>query len=280
MRHRTGLLAFLSLAFLALPATAESPQKEALTKELVKLSGLEYQIHQLPLVTMSQLAEHQGKVPEPVYKAFQKAFRDSYNAERLQGQVSKQIEKDLNPETMRKVLEWLRTELGKKITGLEEAASTPQGAQQAQVFAKKLQAAPPDPNRFALVRRLNLAADSTELTLSVAQSTAIAVATALDSVQPREKRLGPDRVRIQVERQRPQMRQAFDQMGIVHSLYTYQTLSDGELERYVAFAESELGTEYHNVVTRAFEDALLDATASMGKALAEAMKQFKGKKTA
>ncbi|MGH7166152.1 MAG: hypothetical protein ACREIS_11575 [Nitrospiraceae bacterium] len=280
MRHPTRLLAFLTIALLALPAMAESPQKEALTKELVKLSGLEYQLRQLPLVTMSQLAEQQGKVPEPMYKAFQRVFRDAYNTERLQRQVSKQVEKNLDMETMRKVLEWLQTELGKKITGLEEAASTPQGVQQAQVFAKQLQAAPPVPKRVDLVRRLNIAADTTELNLNIAQSTAIAVATAMDAVEPRDRRLGPDRVRIQVERQRPQMRQAYDQMGIVQSLYMYQPLSDGELERYVDFAESQLGREYHNVVTRAFEEALLDATTSMGKALAEAMKQFKTKKTA
>jgi len=280
MLHYTRFLALLTVSLLVLPAMAESPQKESLTKELVKASGLEYQLRQLPLVTLSQLAEQQGKMPEPIYKAFQQVFRDAYNAERLQRQVSKRIEKDLEQETMRKVLEWLQTELGKKITGLEEAASTPRGVQQVQVFAKQLQATPAAPTRVALVRRLNIAADTTELNLNIAQSTALAVANAVDAVQPKDRRLGPDRVRIQVERQRPQMREAYEQMGIVQSLYIYQSLSDDELGRYVGFAESQIGREYHTVVTRAFEEALLDATAAMEKALVDAMKQFKGKKTA
>jgi hypothetical protein len=132
----------------------------------------------------------------------------------------------------------------------------------------------------ALVRRLNTAADTTELNLNIAQSTALAVANAVDAVQPKDRRMGPDRVRIQVERQRPQMREAYEQLGLVQSLYIYQPLSDDELGRYVGFAESQIGREYHHVVTRSFEEALLDATASMEKALVEAMKQFKGKKTA
>src|SRR5437867_4553775 len=229
------------LPLLVLPALAGPPAKEELIQQLMKLSGLDAQVRQLPLQVLASFGEQKSQLPAEVYELTVRALGAAFDAERMLKTVSKQVEANLDVGTIQAALDWLQSGLGRKITGLEEAASTPQAYQQIQTYAKQLENRPPPQPRLLLVRRLDGATNSTETAVSVAETLTMSVAMALDAIQPKELQSDPEQLKKQMELQRPQMRQQLQQQTTASLLYTYQTLSDAELDKYIGFLESHAG---------------------------------------
>ncbi len=167
----------------ALPVHADTAEKEALARTLVNMSGLEQQIRQIPPKVLSELAKQQGKMPPELYKTIVPVFQDAYSAESLERRVSKHVESNLDSETMRNALAWLESGSGKKIRALQKEASSLQPVQERQAFVPHQQLNEPAQRRLELAQRLGTATNSTELSVSVAESTAMGVATALDAIR-------------------------------------------------------------------------------------------------
>ena len=266
--------------FFALPVFAEASPKDVLTQQLMKLSGLDAQVRQIPLQVLASFGEQKSQLPAEAYDLAAQAIGASFNAERMLKTVSKQVEANLDVGTMKAALDWLQSALGRKITGLEEAASTPQAYQQMQDYAKQLQNMPPPQPRLLLVQRLDVVTNTTEMTVSVVETVTMSVATALDTIKPKELQVGAEQLRKQLEMQRPQMRQAYQQMTTASMLYTYQTLGDAEIERYINFLVSPAGKAYQQGLYAALVAALSESSDSMGKNLADVVRQLRRKKGA
>lgn len=261
------LVGLLIAACLALPAHAAAPNKETLAKELMKLSGLGQQIRQIPRQVLAGFDRDGKKLSPQRYTALRRVLSQAYNAQTLEQHVYKRVHGELTSELATKALGWLRTDLARKITKLEERASTPQAIQQMQGFAKKLESSPPSQQRLGLARRIDLATDATELMLDITESSTFGLAMALDATLPPDQRQGEARLRVQMERQRPILREAYQQLSMVNTLFTYQSLSDAELERYVDFLESEVGTQYTTLANTALKDALYEASTDVNRGM-------------
>jgi hypothetical protein len=72
-------------------------------------------------------------------------------------------------------------------------------------------------------------------------------------------------IRDKLEADRPKMAAAMQQHAIGVFAYTYQSLDDAELGRYVAFAESEVGRRYHAATIKAVDKAMLQASLELGR---------------
>lgn len=273
------LVSLLTVAYLALPAHAAAPNKEALAKELMKLSGLEQQIRQIPQQILAGFDKDGKKLPPQRYTALRRVLSQAYDAQTLEQHVYRRVHSELNHELATKTLGWLRTDLARKITKLEEQASTPQAIQQMEVFAKKLESSPPSQQRLGLARRIDLATDATELMLDITESSTFGLAMALDATLPPVQRQGEARLRVQMERQRQKLRETYQQLSTVNALFTYQSLSDAEVERYVDFLESEVGTQYTTLANTALKDALYEAGTHVNRGMATLLTQWKNRKS-
>jgi hypothetical protein len=273
------LVSLLTVVHLALPAFAAAPNKEALAKELMKLSGLEQQIRQIPHQVLAGFDKDGKKLPPQRYTALRRALSNAYNAQTLEQHVYKRVHSELTSELATNTLGWLRTDLGRKITKLEEQASTPKAIQQMQGFAKKLESSPPSQQRLGLARRIDLATDATELMLDITESSTFGLAMALDATLPPDQRQGEARLRVQMERQRQTLRETYQQLSVINALFTYQSLSDAEVERYVDFLESEVGTQYTTLANTALKDALYEASTHANRGMATLFTQWKNRKS-
>ncbi len=273
------LVSLLTVAYLALPAHAAAPNKEALAKELMKLSGLEQQIRQIPQQILAGFDKDGKKLPPQRYTALRRVLSQAYDAQTLEQHVYRRVHSELNHELATKTLGWLRTDLARKITKLEEQASTPQAIQQMEVFAKKLESSPPSQQRLGLARRIDLATDATELMLDITESSTFGLAMALDATLPPDQRQGEARLRVQMERQRQKLRETYQELSTVNALFTYQSLNDAEVERYVDFLESEVGTQYTTLANTALKDALYEAGTHVNRGMATLLTQWKNRKS-
>ena len=54
-----------------------------------------------------------------------------------------------------------------------------------------------------------------------------------------------------------------EQQALLWLLYSYRTLTEAEIEKYIAFAQSEPGQKYNSVVIQGMYDAMLKSAQSM-----------------
>ena len=266
-------LFFLIFSVILVPVHGKASEKETLTGQLMKMSGLEEQLNQIKEHVFTNLNEEKETVPEDLYEAITQAMAEAYEGKKMQEIVSARLSANLNIEEMRGILNWLQSGLGRKITGLEEDASTPEAFEAMQTYTRQLQTSPPTPQRLELSQRLDHATNATTMAVDIILLTAYGVAAALDTIMPEDQRTDLDMLREEIESQRQELTPFIQQMTIASFLFTYRTLGDAEIERYIAFCESDLGKRYNLVVGAAFMNAMLEATETMR---AELMNILKG----
>jgi hypothetical protein len=149
-----------------------------------------------------------------------------------------------------------------------------------QAYAIQLKESPPTPERLAFARQIDLASHATEINLDILEAASFSVAISVDATLPHQQRQGEERLRLLMDRQRPKWRDEYQNLMVVNRLYTYQTLSDEELERYVEFLEGETAQEYYSVAGLALKDALYLAMEQVTRALADALKPPNRRKVA
>jgi hypothetical protein len=263
-----------------------TPPKSAAPKEskadpvvlLFEKSGMDVLINQIGGLYLSGLAQHQSKLPTELFNALQRAGRDAFQATKMRKKALELMENGFDPELAQKVLDWLRSPLGQKITALENIQFSPKTLQAVQAFRKQLQGNPPPQNRYNLISRLDAATGASEKNVEVALAILVQAATAIQGALSEEERIPVEEVRRQMALRRPHLEENAKKSTQVSLIYLYQTLTDKELERYVSFSESETGTAYHKMAFQVLMAALSDAAEQNEKAVSKVLADYARKK--
>jgi hypothetical protein len=261
-----------ALLLLSVSAADAATDRETSLKELMKLSGLEQQIKDIPQQVLTGFDKDGKKLPSPQYQRLRRVLNDAFSPKVIQTHVYKRLQSEMDQVVMKRSLEWLRSDLGRRITSMEEAASTAPALKEIEAYGKQLKTMPASSLRLTLARQVDFATHWTEANLEIQEATAFSIAAALDATLPDGQRQGQDRIRILMDRQRPKWREALQDVTITTVLYTYQRLSDQELERYVEFLESDVGREYTNRTNAALKDALYVSIERVSQSLANILK--------
>jgi hypothetical protein len=261
-------------------------QKDALVQELYIKSGLQKQFEQLPLAL--QAAFDQGvlkddqvrKLPGNLVSAMRTLAREAFAPESMKAALFKEQKEKLTVQEMKQVLGWLDSPLGKKCTRMEEAASTPEAFVEMEQYAARMQASPPPADRLRVLQKLDTAVKATETGVEIAVSTQVALALAVISTLPLERQRSIDDIVREIEKSRPLVEGTVRAGTLVSLLYTYRDLSDAEIQRYIDFAVSPVGSKFQSVCMTALKKAFFDCSVKWGKAIGEAIKQMKTQKEA
>jgi hypothetical protein len=251
----------------------EGKADQELVRTLMQKSGLNRQIEQIPLMMQAGMA--QAEQSEPSRKLTQKEMDDlngmvaaAFDAKAMNAAVQKHIRSTLAKKDILAALAWLSSPLGEKITRLEEDSSTPAAYEEMQAMADTLTK---NAARAAQLRKLDRAVKATESGVRVALNIQISLLTAMSSVIPKDKRLTPDEIKGQVNKNSAQVRSMVEQDTLLSFLYTYRTLTDAEVDRYIAFAESESGRKYHAATEKGVSDAVVQASRTLGSMLGQSI---------
>lgn len=260
--------ALLIAALVALPALAD--EKERLTQEVMHASGLKRQIAQIPPGILLGLEQH--PMPRELHDALLATMTKAYSASSIEQKVVSVFREQLDVKTMTDALEWLNSDLGKKITKLEEAASSAEGYDAIQSYGQQLQRSPPPEKRLKIAQQMDGATRATEIAVTVIEAGELGIALGLDALLPADEQEGLESLLEQVASDRPNLTAGLRDLNIVGFLYTYQNLSDEELVRYLNFLKSETGIKYQEAATTGLKEALLQAAAETARALPGAVK--------
>lgn len=228
-------------------------EPKALIEEVLELSGAKRQVLEIPALCQSRLAERQGRMKPAEYARLSQVVAESYRPDTLYKAVTDTFKKRFDEKRLLAVRQAWHSPLFKRITALEAQASTPEAARRIQEFAVQLRGVPPHPDRLALIRRVDTATGSTDFTIEIVLSTIRGIALGVDPMMPASQRLKPGQLDHMLSEMRAQIRAPLKNQVLVSLLYTYQSLTDGELRGYLAYLESDAGRWFD----RAARDGIL-----------------------
>lgn len=260
---------------MAVASAAEPRPNEALevAKRLLQNSGLAVQIKSFPRQVEQDLAQAQGRMPDELLNALRTAAKESFSPTAMQDDLVRGIAARLTVGEMRKALVWLDTDLGRRMTRVEELASEQLTPEVLQGYAEGLKRRPLPARRSDLIAGLAAATKAVEGTANIIEGVALGIALGMDNMQPAQKRLGMTALSEQLRESMPpeKIREAIGAVTPVMYAYTYRDVSDADLEAYLAFSRSNSGARYNEAMIGALTEALAKAALRVGAAIDSAL---------
>jgi hypothetical protein len=269
---RRAALALLAVLALAATARAAAGAAGDEMQEIYRLSGLEAQVGALDRVVAASLTPNLQRIPAERAALVRDAVLRAWSTPVLQQDVVARLAKVHDPQQAAATLRWLRSPLGRRVTELETHATSAEGVQALEAFSQQLRSHPPDQTRLALARALDQATGATEFAVEVSLASARAAMSAVGAALPEEKRLEPAKIEAAIESQRQRLHDQLAMASLASTLFTYQSLSNSELESYLAFTRGDAGRWYHDAVKQALMGMLTDVSGRMGRTVATALR--------
>lgn len=243
--------------------------------ELIIKSGLQQQVEQFPDLVKAgadQSLNQNSKLTLEQKTGLETAIVQAFDPTLMLKTIKENVASGLTQDDINAILVWLNSSLGQKITLLEEQSSTEEGYKKMQEFAQGLANNPPDPKRVAVIGRLDVAAHLTENDVKMRMDMALAMAESMATAFG-QKDFSKEALVSALEQKRPQIESSAKQNVIIGGLFTYQNLTDDELQQYINFYTSKEGQKYTNVTSEGLSQSIHDASERSGKALGQYAKQ-------
>jgi len=250
-----------------LAGVAHAQDSVKLAQRLVQLSGLEVQLRSVPKGFEEQMAALKGKMPDDLLFALTDAGRQAYSPELMAKEIAGTLAQTLKPAEMQKVLAWLETDVGRRVTIAEEKASSTMDEANLRKYAEQVRAKPPSERRQKLIQDLVEVTNAIEFSANLMEGTALGVAIGMDSTQPAQQRLGAAFIRKQIEKAMPkeQVKATLrESMPGIYG-YTYREVSDADLTSYLTMLRTAEGKKVNDEITKAFTQAMVAASLRVGQ---------------
>jgi hypothetical protein len=248
-------------------ACAEDKASPTQVEDLMHRSGLWRQIEQIEPLLQANLVQELGKsgdTDDSELWPLRQAMAKSYAADRLREEVKNQLSAALGRRDVNSVLAWLSTELGQRLTALEEKSGEVSEYLQRQENAQ-LAAQSVPPQRLQLIRRFTKAIRIGEASAAMAINTTVGITHGASMVSPHMKASEVSELKRMLGEHKAKLTQLYEEQSVAQFAVIYQSISDRDLKKYVAFAESPAGRRYHAATIRAMDVALTKAATEIGR---------------
>lgn len=265
------------LAVQAIPAAAANKLSPQAAEALVKDSGLADQLPAIAPSVAAGLTLNPGfasNLGEDQLQILLKAFANAYAPLRLSADISTELAGQLKPAAAQEALTWFQSELGRRITALEDTASKTASDSTAMEQAQELyqRLSPRRAERYErLAKASEVAESSAQLLINTSTGTAYGVASTTGAASPPNL----DEIRGEYARNRTEMTEALRIQFVVLFASAYQSLPETELDQYIAFVESPSGMAFHKAMAVAIDRAMVKAAKEAGKQVSEAVRAKK-----
>ena len=243
-------------------ALSEVVDRNKIIEEIFILRGLKKQIENIPGLVDAQLAESKNKQNPEVFEIVSKVVAESYQAQTIYQVVFDNLLASFDQDRYLVFADCLRSTLFRKMSQLEEQASTPEALSEMEEYARKLGSNPVSQERIALVQALDEAVGATKLNIEMIIFTNLQMYKAFAVALPAKQRINEDNWEEKFKSSlKSRLEQPMKQNILVAFLYTYQSVSDEELNEYINYWNSNEGNWWNDILSR----ALLDAMAKVGR---------------
>lgn len=267
--------ALLALAAAAQPAWCQSRETLEAANLLVVRSGLAVQIEAVPKQIEQEMEQSRGRLPDEVIAAIAEAARESFRPALLQQEVGRSLAGKMQAGEMRKVIAWLETDVGRRVTRAEELSAHSMTPETLLAHAEQVKRHPLSQGRIAMLADLAAATKSAEAAANMLESVTLGMMVGMDVMQPLQSRIGIAGLKARLLQVMPpgKLRESLNAALPEIFSYTYRETNDADLAAYLAFSRSALGSSYNDAMVAAYTEALAGASLRVGQLMDAAMKR-------
>lgn len=268
LRHSALRDAVFSLVIFAIatPAAAQD-----LAYRLYKESGMQTQLQSMSAAFDQGFTQYAQAIPEKTLKDMIKIGKESFDEPAMGKIIVAHLSAKLSKNQLQKALEWQSTKTARKITQLENAASTPEGQLKVMAYAQQLETKQPDPAYIERIQQLAIASKSVDLSVEIAANIQISMGAGMAMAKGESVNLTA--IAAEIENAKPQMHDQMAKYVLVSMLYTYQDLSKKELDNYIEFVRSPAGTSFYTAIYSGLNEAFIKVGKNYGRALGQYFEQ-------
>lgn len=276
MRKSMMAVTVITLVLAGSICDAEDKNNDRLVLQLMEVSGLKKQVYQIPQLLQSDIGQQQlsGNITPEESKRINGLMLSSFEENTIYKAIQEYVKANLHREDIIESLAWLESSIGKKITMLEENASTPNAYMEMQEIGPKLLEENKNTSRFAKIKKLDKVIRATEASVNIVQNVQLAILSAVSASIETGKRPSFKDIQVLVEKQKFLIQTEMEREVQIQFLYTYRELTDHEIDKYIGFAETKSGQRYHQVTIDALNQALVQGARRFGKLLGMKMTEI------
>jgi hypothetical protein len=259
----------VAAGFMAPLLAAAAPPTPAAVDALMHNSGTWRQLADIEREFgqgLDQTAAGQATPDAQSAAALRHAFAVAYSPDRLRPAVARELAVALSAEDVETTLAWLATDVGKRITRLEEDESASAHSQERRERAPEVVAGLA-PDRLARYQRLAQATHASEVAATMLINMSYGLARGISLAMPGTPTQDPEAIRAALQAGRPRIVAMMEVQQLAYSADTYESLSNEDLDNYIAFAESPVGRRYHAATMIALDRAMTDGATEAGRLL-------------
>ncbi len=257
---------FVFLIFTSSITLAEGNEKNV--NKLLDLSGITKQIREFPSLVKSgvEQSRKQGTpIPDSLYQSMHMAVDDSIDPRTMVKGVVNGLLNNLNEKEIQHLLSWYESELGRKITLLEEKSSTQAAYQEMMLMSESLLA---DSNHVKFAKKLDKLVGATDFSMKLQENTQIAVLSSVFKALNPHQSFDLDIFKSQMSKQHKQIRANIEQIVIVSFTYTYRNLNQEEIDEYTTLLESSSAIKFNKSTMNSIDKEMNKALIQLGKSMA------------
>lgn len=254
-----GFAAVVAVACPSAPAGASAD--DTVVREVMELSGLNAQLERVPTVVDASLTAKRAEINPADWAALREASAQAFQPLMLQDAVFGAFSEEAASQYWPAVRQWLRSSVGIHLIQLEIRSSTAFARDELKAEQARGADKPPDPERLALLKRVQRATFATEIALQ----TQFALTRGLLATVPQAERPADSELYASVRSHEPEIQQEL----MSEWLYIYRDVPLEELRTYADFLDSDAGQWFNALARRAVTRALAEASVRISTELAE-----------
>lgn len=185
---------FMTLASLLVHATDAPENRGEMIDEQMEISGLSHQIKQIPAILHAGMQQNRNGTDTDPFTKVSGALSEFNTVNAFREEIKDSLDKNYDTERFAAFLAVARSPLAKKMTQLENEASTPEMVERVREYAATLQKNPSTSQRMELIERLDKATVATTVGINIQLRTFQAMASIMSPALPPEQRMKPEQL--------------------------------------------------------------------------------------
>ncbi len=209
--------------------------KSRLLDQLYNQTGLERQLDWIH--DSMTIREKQHPIPGPVVDTVNRVVNIRYSPVFFRTSMKATLDEALSVGELERLIDWFESPLGQKILRLEADANDPENQDKMERYIQeRLSRKMPRSKRVRLIEELMEALDAVELSTELAASASVGAQRMLREVMPSGSAQPTRPPQVLKAQEKPHIRQEMSEKMRNIFLYTYRSLPDYEIQRYLDFA--------------------------------------------
>jgi len=274
MRFAVIPIVLSCVLYCTLPAYSAEDEHAGLVARVVKLDGLDKAFDAIPAVFDSiagqqQLVSPHASEEQQIYSEVRKAIDLDGARKALTGH----LESNADDETLKAVLIWLESPLGRKISAEEINAATEADPTAMQRYLASLRSDPPPRERIELMQRFVAQKRMAEALAKITRHVTIAMLTGLSEgggCPPED----PADIEATLKEYDERLVESMRQQSILSTIYAYRKLTDDEIEQYLRQMTADSYLKYDRIIREALDISLGNLYRAIGKKMAEKRREI------